>query len=98
MRKTAIFGLSALAALMFACASGGTTSSSAGGTTQTGVPEQSTTTTTAKVGQTVTLTNNGLGQKTTVEVTVASAKQYTKEPGDFGSTPEHGVFLVLDVT
>ena len=101
MRKIAIIGLSALAAFGLACSSGsgGTSSSVGGGNAQavkTATPEK--TSTTATVGQTVTLTRDSLGQKTTVEVTVANATQYAKEPGDYGSKPEHGVFVVLDVT
>jgi hypothetical protein len=88
-----------LGGLSIACGSGETDSSVKGGEGQqveTAAPEQ--TTTTAKVGQTVTLSNELLDEKTTIEVTVAKPKQYTKEPGEFGSRPEKGVFLVLDVT
>jgi methionine-rich copper-binding protein CopC len=63
---------------------------------ESAAPEK--TTTTAKVGQTVTLTNKLLDEKTAIEVTVAKPKQYAKEPGEFGSKPEKGVFLVVDVT
>ena len=100
MRKIAIIGLSALATFTLACsASGKDTSTSVGGdgqAAQSAAPEK--TTTTATVGQTVTLARDSLGDKTTVEVTVANAAQFAKEPGDYGRKPEHGVFLVLDVT
>ncbi len=100
MRKIAILGLAAVAALAIACGTGSQTGSSVSGgkgqTVDSAPPTRSTTT--AKVGQTVTLTNDLAGDKTTVNVTVASPKQYSKEPGDFGSTPEHGLYLVLDVT
>ncbi len=99
MRKIAIIGLSALAAFGLACSTGsGDTSSSVGGDGQpasSAAPEQ--TTTTAAVGQTVTLTSDTLGNKNAVEVTLANATQAAKEP-TFGTKPEHGVFLVLDVT
>ncbi|GAA1796732.1 hypothetical protein GCM10009682_18020 [Luedemannella flava] len=100
MRKIAMFGLAALAALTLACSSGGGTTSSVSGGEEQSAPAEAKekTTTTAKVGQKVTLTSDILGEKTVVEVTVANAKQYKVEPGDFGSKPEHGVFLVLDVT
>jgi hypothetical protein len=99
MRKIAMIGLCALATFGLACGAGGGTSSSVGGDGQAGpsaAPEK--TTTTATVGQTVTLARDLLGDKTTVDVTVANATQFTREPGDYGSKPEHGVFLVLDVT
>jgi hypothetical protein len=99
MRKIALVGLAALAALTIACgSSGGTDSTVTGGDGQKVEQAQEKKTAEAKVGQTVTLTNDGLGDKTTVKVTVAKPTQYAKEPGDFGSKPEHGVFLVLDVT
>ncbi|GAA1601933.1 DUF4352 domain-containing protein [Catellatospora bangladeshensis] len=100
MRKIHLAGLTALITFSLACGAGsGDTSSSVTGGDGTAVeaaPEK--TTATAKVGQTVTLTRDGLGEKSVVEVTVANAKQHSKEPGEYGSKPEHGVFLVLDVT
>ena len=99
MRKIVITGLAVLAAFGIACGSGDTDSSVKGGEGQqidSAAPEK--TTTTAKVGQTITLTNKLLDEKTAIEVTVAKPKQYTKEPGEFGSKPDKGVFLVLDVT
>jgi methionine-rich copper-binding protein CopC len=100
MRKIALVGLAVLAASGIACSSGtGTKSSVGGGNAQ---PVQSATaapsTAVAAVGQTVNLSYDGLSDKTAVEVTVANPKQYKVEPGEFGSKPEHGVFLVLDVT
>lgn len=95
----ATIAVTTAAVTALACGGGSGTKSSVSGGHGTGVktaaPEKATT---AKVGQTVTLTSNDLGDKTVVEVTVANAKQYSKEPGDFGSKPEHGVFLVLNVT
>lgn len=99
MRKIAVFGLTTLAAFALACSSGGgTTSSVTGGDGQAVETAAQAKATTAKVGQKITLSNDGLGDKTAVDITVANPKQYAKEPGDFGSKPEHGVFLVLDVT
>lgn len=90
----------ATAVTMLACGSGsGDTSSAVSGGQGTSVgaaPEPSTAV--GKVGQTIALSNELLGDTTAVEVTVANAKQYAKEPGSFGSKPEKGVFLVLDVT
>ena len=100
MRKPLLLGLAALAALTIACSTGDTSSSVTGGDAQDVATAESgaKTTAKAKLGQTVTLTNDSLGDKTVVDVTVANAKQYAKEPGDFGSEPENGTFLVLDVT
>ncbi|MEU7822457.1 DUF4352 domain-containing protein [Catellatospora sp. NPDC049133] len=87
-------------ATMLACGAGtGDTSSTVSGGDGTSVqaaPEP--TTAVGKVGQTITLTNELLGDKTIVDVTVTNPKQHTKEPGSYGSKPEKGVFLVLDVT
>ncbi|BCJ77439.1 hypothetical protein CS0771_69830 [Catellatospora sp. IY07-71] len=100
MRKLSLFGLVALTAFSLACGAGaGDTSSSVGGGEGPGVeaaPEP--TTAVGKLGQTITLTSELLGDKTVVEVAVSNAKQHTKEPGSFGSKPEKGVFLALDVT
>lgn len=102
MRKLALIGLATLTAFSLACGagSGDTSSTVSGGEGKgTGVeaaPEP--TTAIGKIGQTITLSSELLGDKTVVDVTVANAKQYAKEPGEFGSKPEKGVFLVLDVT
>src|SRR5262245_58711027 len=90
----------ATAATMLACGSGAgdTSSSVSGGQGTTVEPAAEPTTAVGKIGQTITLASEPLGDKTAVEVTVANAKQYTKEPGSFGSKPEKGVFLVLEVT
>ncbi|GAA1414285.1 DUF4352 domain-containing protein [Catellatospora coxensis] len=85
---------------MLACGAGaGDTSSAVSGSEGTNVeaaPEP--TTAIGKVGQTITLTSELLGDKTVVEVAVTGPKQHTKEPGSFGSKPEKGIFLALDVT
>ncbi|GAA4243268.1 hypothetical protein GCM10022255_001630 [Dactylosporangium darangshiense] len=101
MRKIHLAGLAALTVFSLACGagSGNTGSSVTGGdgkSVEAAAPQESTAV--AKVGQTVTLTRDGLGDKTVVDVTVTNAQQSTKEPGDYGSKPEHGVFLALDVT
>jgi Domain of unknown function (DUF4352) len=99
MRKIVIAGLAVFAAFGIACGSGDTDTSVKGGAgeqVQSAPAEKATAT--AKVGQTVTLTNKLLDEKTAIDVTVAKPKQYAKEPGEFGSKPEKGVFLVLDVT
>ncbi|MFC7483021.1 DUF4352 domain-containing protein [Luedemannella flava] len=96
-----VLGLVTLAAFTIACSSGnGDTKSSVTGGSSQNVESAATekTTATAKVGQTVTLTNDTLGDKTTVEITVANPKQFAVEPGDFGSKPDHGVFVVFNVT
>ncbi|MEU8001145.1 DUF4352 domain-containing protein [Catellatospora sp. NPDC049111] len=86
---------------MLACGagSGDTSSSVTGGegkSIESPAPEK--TTTVAKVGQAVTLSYDGLGDKDTVEITLANGKQHTKEPGSWGSKPERGVYLAFDVT
>jgi hypothetical protein len=89
------------AATMLACGTGsGDTSSSVTGGDGTSIEaaDPKPTTAVGKLGQTITLTSEFLGDKTIVEITVANAKQHTKEPGSFGSKPDKGVFLVLDVT
>jgi hypothetical protein len=53
--------------------------------------------TTAKVGKTIELSSDLLGEKTAASVTVANPKTYTVEPGEYGSKPEKGVYLVVDV-
>jgi len=100
MRKIALVGLAVLAAFGIACGSGTGTKSSVGGGTAQSVQSAAAapSTAVAAAGQTVTLTYDVLSDKTAVEVTVANPKQYKVEPGEFGSKPEHGVFLVLDVT
>lgn len=76
---------------LLACGTGsGTSSSSTGGDC---VPVTS-----AQLEITVTLTSDGLGEKTLVDVTVTNGAQFVKEPGDYSSKPENGTFLVLDVT
>jgi hypothetical protein len=103
MRKLPLIGLAALAALVIACSSGTGTKSEVstdggGGGDQPAATatDQAPKTTTAKIGEKVTLTHELLGDKTVVDVTVANPKQYTKD-GDF-LKPEHGIFLVFDVT
>lgn len=99
MRKLPLIGLAALAALVIACSSGsGTTSgvSGGGGGDQPVATDEAPKTVTAKMGEKVTLTHELLGDKTVVDVTVANPKQYTKD-GDF-LKPEHGLFIVFDVT
>jgi hypothetical protein len=101
MRKIHVIGLAALAALALACGAGNDDTSSkvnggSGKPVESAAAEKSAAT--AKVGQTVTLTNDGVGDKTVIDVTVTNAKQYAKEPGEFGGKPEHGVFLAFDVT
>ncbi|GAA1376659.1 DUF4352 domain-containing protein [Catellatospora chokoriensis] len=103
LRKNLLLTLAAAGAVvtMLACGagSGDTSSSVTGGDAkpvESAAPEK--TTAVAKIGQTVTLNNDGLGENDIVEITVTNAKQHTKEPGSFGSKPERGVFLVLDVT
>lgn len=95
----ATIAVTAAALTALACGGGSGTKSKVSGGHGTGVATATPAkTTTAKVGQTVTLTSNDLGDKTVVDVTVANAKQYSKEPGAYGDKPEHGVFLVLNVT
>ncbi|MEV4411018.1 DUF4352 domain-containing protein [Catellatospora sp. NPDC049609] len=88
------------AATMLACGAGAgdTSSSVSGGDAKSVEAAPEPTTAVGKVGQTITLSSELLGDKTAVEVTVTNPKQHTKEPGSFGSKPEKGVFLVLDVT
>jgi len=90
--------VTATAAIAIACGSSGTKSSVSGGSGTGVTTAAAQKATTAKVGQTVTLSSDVLDDKTVIAVTVANAKQYSKEPGEFGSKPEHGVFLVLNVT
>jgi methionine-rich copper-binding protein CopC len=101
-RKQFLFTLAAIAttATMLACGagSGDTKSTVAGGDSQSVAAAPEPSTAVGKIGQTITLSSELLGDKTVVDVTVANAKQYAKEPGEFGSKPEKGVFLVLDVT
>jgi hypothetical protein len=103
MRKAPLIGLIAAAVITIACSSsgsGGTSASKNGGGSgdqpAATATEQSPKTLTAKIGEKVTLSNELLGEKTIVDVTVANPKQYTKD-GDF-LKPEHGIFLVFDVT
>lgn len=98
-KKAAVVGLATvLVGLSIACGSGGTNSSVSSGKGQKVGAASEKATTTAKVGQTVTLSNSLLSDKTTIAVTLANPKQYTREPGEFGSKPEKGVFLTVDVT
>lgn len=101
-RKQLLLTLAAAvtAATMLACGagSGDTSSTVSGGDGKSAEAAPQATTAVGKVGQTITLNSEFLGDKTVVEVTVGGAKQHTKEPGAYGSKPEHGVFLVLDVT
>ena len=88
-----------MALTLLACGSGsGHTKSTVGGGAGQGVATATQAkTATAKIGQTVTLTSEGLGDKAVVSVGLSNAKQYAKEPGEFGSKPDHGVYLVIDV-
>jgi uncharacterized protein DUF4352 len=80
-----------------ACGAGdGKTTSSASGSPAPGVSQQATPgPAKAKMGQTITLTSELLGDVTKVTITLRGAKQAAREPGSFGSKPEKGVYLVV---
>jgi hypothetical protein len=94
-KKLVIGGLAVLAALAIACGSG---NGKTGASTGDNPSPAGTGPVTAKIGEKVSLTSTFLDDTDTVEITVANPKQYTKEPGEFGSRSEKGIFLVLTVT
>jgi len=101
--KLGVVGLVVLAVFAIACGVGsGKTESSVGGEPQDGAPAQDGAgangdgPVTAAVGQTVTLTNTFLNDKTVVEVTLSDAQQHTTD--SLGLSPDNGVFLVVQVT
>jgi len=50
-----------------------------------------------KIGTPLTLHKDQLGDKLDITITVSNSKTYTKEPGDYGSKPKNGIFLVVNV-
>ncbi|MBX6751588.1 MAG: DUF4352 domain-containing protein [Micromonosporaceae bacterium] len=95
--KLVIGGLAVLAVFAIACGAGsGKTESSVGGEPQGDGVSTPQGPATAALGQTVTLTNEFLNDKTSVDVTLSDAQQHTTD--SLGLSPDNGVFLVVQVT
>lgn len=95
MRRTVL--LSALALLALGCGAGASTQAGSSGT-GAGAPAAAETKapTTVKVGETLTLVEDVLGAKTTVEITVSKLRANVKSGNQF-IKPGKGQFVVVDV-
>jgi hypothetical protein len=96
--KLAIIATAALAVFLIACGAGTGSSSSAGGAADGGAkPADKKAPAAVAAGQTLTLTEEILGSKTVVEITLANVKTGVKSGNQFMKA-DKGQFITADVT